>query len=57
MLVAPSEAIWRWASRLAPSAIASMAITEPTPKINPRIVSRTRSLCNDRLRMAKRTVV
>ena len=34
-LVAPSEAIWRWASRLAPSAIASIAITEQTPKIKP----------------------
>ena len=34
-LVAPSEAIWRWASRLAPSAIASMAITDATPKIKP----------------------
>ena len=34
-LVAPSEAIWRWASRLAPSAIASIAITDDDAEDQP----------------------
>src|SRR5262245_45082795 len=52
-LVAPSSAICRCASTLAPSAIASMAMTDETPKINPKIVSSTRSLCSVRLRRAR----
>ena len=55
-LVAPRSAICRWASALAPSAIASMAMTDETPKISPRIVSRTRSLCSVRLRSARAMV-
>ena len=38
--VAPSSAICRWASALAPSAIDSMAMTDDTPKISPSIVSK-----------------
>ena len=49
MLVAPSARICSWASRLVPSAIASIEITAATPKTMPSTVSPDRSLCSSRL--------
>ena len=52
MLVAPSSAICRCASRLAPSAMASMAMTDDDAEDQAQDVRKTRSLCRVRLRMA-----
>ena len=49
MLVAPKARICSWASRLVPSAIASIEITAATPKTMPSTVSPDRSLCSSRL--------
>src|SRR5262245_44469220 len=57
MFVAPRSAICRWASSPAPSAIASMALTDETPKINPSAVNSTRSSCNVTLRAASLIVL
>ena len=55
MFVAPSSAICLCASALAPSAIASIATTDATPKIRPRTVSKARSLWSERVRTASRS--
>src|SRR5271157_206020 len=51
MLVAPRARMRSWASRLDPSAIASIEMTAATPKTIPSTVRPERSLCKSRLFM------
>src|SRR5256885_10237092 len=51
----PRFLMFSWASKLAPSPMASMAMTEQTPKTIPSTVRRERSLWSQRLLMPRRT--
>ena len=48
-LDAPRRLIRSSASRLEPSPMANIEMTDPTPRITPSIVSRLRNLCRSRL--------
>ncbi len=57
MLLDPSFLMASWASNEAPSPMASMAMTEQTPKMMPSMVSADRSLWSIRLLMPSLTVL
>ena len=56
-LFAPSFRICSNASRLEPSPIASIEMTEPTPNTTPSTVSKLRSLCSRRFLIPTLTIV